>query len=239
MEEPKKRSLFSKILLFAGILGFPAFFIIFFSLGVQKFETLKYYGDHKIIAKTIDGKEIQDTIYYTVPGFKFKNHKNEIVSMDDFKGKITLVNFVYKDCPSGFCPIDFQNFKMFVADEINKNKGFKDVRIISLFVGENDTLSEMNEFIKYHKINTDKWNIVTGDMSQIYDTDMKTQNPWNEKDSIFGLEKVAYNMTLLLDRDMHIRGKYITSQTSENKRITKEISILLREENEQKKQKNK
>ena len=238
MEEPKKRSLLSKILLFAGILGFPAFFIIFFSLGKQRFETLKYYGDHKIITKNIDGKEVQDTIFYQVPGFKFKNHLNEWVTKEDFKNKIVLVNFVYKDCPNDFCPIDFQNFKMFVADEINKNKGFEDDRIISLFVGENDTLNEMKEFIKYHKINTDKWNIVTGDMGQIYDTDMKTQNPWQEKDSIFGLEKVAYNMTLLLDRDMHIRGKYITSQTSENKRITKEISILIREENEKKKQKN-
>ena len=90
----------------------------------------------------------------------------------------------------------------------------------------------MNGFIKHYDINTSRWHLVSGDMGQIYNTDMLTQNPWLEKDPNLGLEKVAYNMTILLDRDLHIRGKYITSQTSENKRITKEISILLREEKE-------
>lgn len=232
MTEVKKRSFLSKILLFAGILGLPAFFIIFFSMGKQRFEKLKYYGDHKIITKTIEGKEIKDTIYYKVPAFEFKDHTGASITEKDFKNKIIVVNFIYADCPNGFCPIDFQNFKLFVADEINKNDGFKDVEIISLFVGKEDTIAEVNKFIKHYEINTKKWHLVSGDMAQFYNIDMKTQNPWTAKDSLFGLEKVAYNMTLLIDRDLHIRGKYITSQTSESKRITKEISILLREEKE-------
>ena len=201
-------------------------------MGKQKFEHLKYYGDHTIITKTIDGKEVKDTILYKVPAFHFKDHQNKLITEKDFENKILVVNFIYADCPSDFCPIDFQGFKLFVGDEINQNDGFKDVEIISLFVGKKDTLSEMNAFIKHYEINTSRWHFVSGDMGQIYNTDMLTQNPWIEKDPILGLDKVAYNMTLLLDRDLHIRGKYITSQTSENKRITKEISILLREEKE-------
>ncbi len=234
MTEIKKRSLLSKILLFAGILGLPAFFIIFFSLGKQRFESLKYYGDHKIITKTIDGKDVNDTIYYKVPAFEFTDHNGNLITEKDFQNKILIINYIYGDCPNSFCPIDFKNFKLFVADEISKNDGFKDVEIISLFVGtgKEDTLTEMNNFIKYFEINPDRWHLVQGDMAQFYNTDMVTQNPWLAKDSIFKLDKVAYNMTLLIDRDLHIRGKYITSQTSENKRITKEISILLREEKE-------
>lgn len=232
MTEIKKRSLISKILLFAGILGLPAIFIYVLSLGKQRFEKLKYYGNHTVITKTIDGKEINDTIFYKVPAFEFTDHYHKLVTEKDFKDKILIVNYVYTDCPSDFCPIDFKNFKMFVADEINKNDGFNDIEIISLFVGKEDTLQEMNNFIKHFEINTKKWHLVQGDMAQFYDTDMLTQNPWTAKDSIFGFDKVAYNMTLLIDKDLHIRGKYITSQTSENKRITKEISILLREEKE-------
>jgi len=234
MTEIKKRSLLSKILLFAGILGLPAFFIIFFSLGEQRFEHLKYYGTYKVISKTIDGKEVNDTILYSVPAFEFYNHLSQKITEKDFENKILIVNYIYADCPSDFCQIDFQNFKMFVADEINKNDGFEDVEIISLFVGKKDTLSEMNAFIKHYAINTDRWHLVTGDMSQIYDTDMLTQNPWTESGEKYGVDKVANIMTLLLDRDIHIRGKYITTQTSENKRITKQISILLREEKEKK-----
>jgi protein SCO1/2 len=233
MTEVKPRSLLSKILLFAGILGLPAFFIFMLSLGKQRFESLKYYGDHKIITKVIDGKEVNDTIHYRVPAFEFIDHNGNRITEKDFDNKILVVNYIYGDCPSDFCPIDFKNFKMFVADEIDKNDGFKDVEIISLFEGvQDDTLAEMNKFIKYFEINPTKWHLVQGDMAQFYNTDMLTQNPWMAKDSLFGLDKVAYNMTILIDRDLHIRGKYITSQTSENKRITKEISILLREEND-------
>jgi protein SCO1/2 len=232
MTEIKKRSLLSKILLFAGILGLPAFFIIFFSMGKQRFEHLKYYGEHTIIEKTIDGKTVNDTIFYKVPPYQFLDHEREPITEKNFENKILVVNYIYKDCPNDFCPIDFQSFKLFVADEIDKNNGFKDVEIISLFVGDNDTLSEMNAFIKHYNINTNRWHLVTGDMAQFYNTDMLTQNPWTDKDPVLGMEKIAYNMTLLIDREGHIRGKYITSQTSENKRITKEISILLREEKE-------
>ena len=231
MTEIKKRSLLSKILLFAGILGLPAFFIFILTLGKQRFESLKYYGDHKIITKTIDGKTVNDTILYKVPAFEFTDHTGKLITEKDFENKILIVNYIYADCPSDFCPIDFQNFKMFVADEIDKNDGFNDVAIISLFVGKKkDTLVEMNNFIEYFEINPKTWHLVQGDMAQFYNTDMLTQNPWTAKDSIFGLDRIAYNMTLLIDRDLHIRGKYITSQTSENKRITKEISVLLREE---------
>ncbi|MCB9189611.1 MAG: redoxin domain-containing protein [Flavobacteriales bacterium] len=226
----KKRSLTSKILLFAGMFGFPAFFILFFALGKQNFEFLQYYGEHTVVTKMIDGKEVTDTVYYKVPQFKFDTPDGGILTQKDFKDKILVINFIQMDCPNE-CNMDLFGFKEFVAEEIMANDGFKDVEIISCVL---DTVSNdrILEFIEDHEINTDRWHIVTGNMAQIYDVDMKTQNPWREKDVKFGYEVVAYTMTLLLDQERHIRGKYITPFKSESKRITKEISILLREQRE-------
>ncbi|CAG5077841.1 SCO family protein [Parvicella tangerina] len=227
----KERSLISKILLFAGMFGFPAFFILFFALGKQNFEYLLYYGDHKVVTKTVDGEEIQDTIYYKVPQFKFDTPDGGMITNSDFKDKILVVNFIQMDCPNK-CNLDFFAFKRFVADEVIANDGFKDVEIISCVLDSGVTNERILEFIDFHEINTDRWHIVTGNMGQIYDTDMKTQNPWQAEDVDYGYPKVAHIMTLLLDQERHIRGKYITPQTSENKRVTKEISILLREQEE-------
>ncbi len=227
----EKRSLTSKILLFAGMFGFPAFFILFFALGKQNFEYLQYYGDHTIITKEVDGKQVTDTIYYKVPQFKFDTPDGGILTNKDLKDKILVVNFIQMDCPKE-CNLDFFSFKRFVAEEVIANDGFKDVEIISCVLDSNASDERIQEFIDFHEINTDRWHIVTGNMGQIYDTDMRIQNPWQEQDSVYGYPKVAHIMTLLLDQELHIRGKYITPQTSENKRITKEISILLREQEE-------
>lgn len=225
-----KRSLTSKILLFAGMFGFPAFFILFFALGKQNFEFLQYYGEHTVITKEVDGKQVTDTIYYKVPHFKFNTPDGGMLTQKDFTDKILVINFIQMDCPND-CNMDLFGFKDFVADEIMNNDGFKDVEIISCVL---DTVSNdrILEFIEDHQINTDRWHIVTGNMAQIYDVDMRIQNPWIAKDTVYGFDKVAYIMTLLLDQERHIRGKYITTQTSESKRVTKEISILLREQRE-------
>ncbi len=39
-------------------------------------------------------------------------------------------------------------------------------------------------------------------------------------------------MTMLIDKDFNIRGKYLNKKASQIRRITKEISLLIKEQNE-------
>jgi protein SCO1/2 len=225
----------TKIFILAGIFLVPAFFILLFRTSKANFEKLQYYGDHQLKASIVDGQEVVDTSYYTLPDFILSNHLGEVFTQKDIQDKIVVVNIIHANCPSDLCNIDFLSFKKFVGNEVQLNKKFKDIEIISCFIPSVDSLvlEEMNNFIAHHDINTDKWHIVSGDMGQFYNTDMRTQNPWLAEDTDFGFENVAQVMTLLIDRKKHIRGKYITLYTSEVKRITKEISILLREERDE------
>lgn len=226
-----------RIVLFAGMFGIPAFFILFFITGTPTYYQLAYYGDHTVIEKEVNGKKIEDTLFYQANTFSFTDHLGNSITEKDFEAKIILVNILDYNCPreGEGCTMDFLSFKRYIADEVANNEGFKDVMILSAFRTDADTLYRMQEFIQDQKIDTESWKIVTGDMAQFYNVDMETQNPWTEKDTIFGkgTENVAQTMTLLIDKDKHIRGKYITLYTSEVKRITKEISILLREEKNQ------
>jgi protein SCO1 len=226
----------TKIFILAGIFLVPAFFILLFRSSKANFEKLQFYGEHQVIETVKNGQQITDTVYYTQPPFSLIDHEGNSFTEKDIEGKIVVVNMIHANCPSDACNIDFLSFQKFVGNEVQFNKKFKDIEIISCFIPKVDSLvlKEMNDFIAHHEINTDKWHFVTGDMSQFYNTDMRTQNPWLAKDVDFGFENVAQVMTLLFDRNKHIRGKYIAIYTSEVKRITKEISILLREERDEK-----
>jgi cytochrome oxidase Cu insertion factor (SCO1/SenC/PrrC family) len=221
-----------KILIIAGIFLLPAFFILIFKTGKANFYDLKYYGDHQVLTNTHDGVTTIDTVFYKVNKFSFTDHNEQLFNEKNVANKILIVNIIHGNCPSENCNIDFLSFKKFIGKEVMENKKFKDIEILTCFIPKNanNVYKEMNEFIDFHAIDTDKWRIVSGDMAQFYNTNMEIQNPWLEKDVKFGFENVAQTMTLLIDRKGHIRGKYITMFTSEVKRITKEVSILLKEE---------
>lgn len=221
-----------KIIIIAGIFLLPAFFILIFKTGKANFYDLKYYGDHQVLTNTHDGITSVDTVFYKVKDFTFTDHLGHPLTKKDVTNKILVVNIIHGNCPSENCNVDFFSFKKFIAKEVMGNKKFKDVEILTCYVpnNPNDALKEITDFVDFHQVDTQKWRIVMGDMGQIYNTNMETQNPWLEKDVEFGYDNVAQTMTLLIDKNGHIRGKYITKFTSEIKRITKEISILLKEE---------
>jgi cytochrome oxidase Cu insertion factor (SCO1/SenC/PrrC family) len=234
MENSKKST---KILIIAGIFLLPAFFILIFKTGKANFYDLKYYGDHQVLTNTHDGITSIDTLFYKVDKYTFTDHLGQPLTEKNLTNKILIVNIIHGNCPSENCNLDFLSFKKFIGKEVMGNKKFADIEILSSFVPSNPKKAqkEMTDFIAFHEINTEKWNIVSGDMGQFYNTNMEIQNPWLEKDTVFGYSNVAQSMALLIDRKGHIRGKYIVKYTSEIKRITKEISILLKEEEDAKK----
>ena len=94
-------------------------------------------------------------------------------------------------------------------------------------VNSNDTVADMHLMYKHHEIKGDKWIFVKGMENAFFDIELGKGNPWEKKDTFHRNEREAYMMTLLLDKDRHIRGKYLTIKSSEITRITKEIVLLL------------
>lgn len=228
-----KNRFFKKILLFAGMIGLPAFFILFLKQGKPHFHKLPYLGEHTVVMKSIDGKDVLDTVYYRVNTFSFKDENNQVVSEKDFIDNIVLVNFMMADCPSdsmNLCPMNFFEFKRSIYDELRDNIGFKDVRILSHFISNGDTVEDIKLTYAHHNIDKDKWRFVKGQQNEIFDAKLGLGNSWERKDSIYHNEREAYIFTLLLDKNRHVRGKYLTTMSAEIARITKEISLLLREE---------
>ncbi len=162
--------------------------------------------------------------------FTFYDENGEEINSCDLNENIVLYNFISTSCPYD-CPLDFKWFKLFIYDQLVDNDGFKDVKIVSVFIDTiTDIKSKMIQFREFHNLQTDKWIFATTPHHPFFDLDLKQGNPWQKIDTTYGYDREAYLMTLMVDKDQKIRGKYLTYMTPEIRRITKEISLLIKEE---------
>lgn len=222
-----------KFLILAGIFLLPAFFIVILKQGTPSFSELPYFGEYEIVQKEIGGEKVNDTIHYKVDRFTFTDVDDNIITEEDLQDKILIVNFISGKCPNdslNVCPINFMEFKRYVYDDFVNETDFDDVRIVSHMVNSNDTVADMQLMYKHHEIKGDKWIFVKGMENAFFDMDLGKGNPWKKEDAFYGNEKEAYIMTLLLDKERHVRGKYVTALSPDITRISKEIVLLLREE---------
>ena len=227
-----KKKIF-KFLILAGIFLLPAFFIVILKQGKPSFFELPYFGQHEIVQKEAGGKMVNDTVHYKVDTFSFTDVDNNIITEKDFEDKILIVNFISGKCPNDsliVCPINFMEFKRYVYDDFVNDIDFDDVRILSHMVNSNDTVADMHLMYKHHEIKGDKWIFVKGMENAFFDMELGKGNPWLKKDPFYGNDKEAYIITLLLDKELHVRGKYVTALSPDITRISKEIVLLLREE---------
>ena len=164
--------------------------------------------------------------------FIFHDENNNEIKSEELKEKIVLYNFLSCECPTSFekCPLRLEWFKIKIYDELVSNKGFKDVIIVSVFIDKiSDLNDEMKQFRLHNNLDSEKWIFATTDHHPFFDMNLKQGNPWLKKDTLFGFDREAYLMTLLVDKKQKIRGKYFTYNFGEVRRITKEISLLLKE----------
>lgn len=210
-----------RIALFAGMFGLPAFFIAFFLLGKQQYHSTPYFGK-----ATVEGN---DTIPFHIPNYSFEDIDGKVYNEESFENKYVVFNFLESTCPYEGCNMDFKIFKYLIYDEFDKNPGFSNAVIVSQIFGK-DAVNRVKTIRADLGIDKDKWIFVTGDYQPFFDVELERGNPWTKKDTIFGYEREAHVMTILKDRDGYLRGKYVSTIADEVMRITKDISMLEKEQ---------
>ncbi len=88
--------------------------------------SLPIYGTRQAVTKIVDGKSVTDTIYQTIPKFKFVNQYGDSISNKDLDGKIYVADFFFTTCPS-ICPQMARN----MLKVYGTYKNSADVRILS------------------------------------------------------------------------------------------------------------
>lgn len=148
-----------------GLLVIPSIAYIYLQTGKNSFKPLEVLGPIEIKSKTVDGRQVNDTVYHTISGFSLLNQDSVVVTESIFKNKIHIANFIFTTCGT-ICP-KMSNEMMRVQHAFEKDT---DVVIVSYTVDpEHDRPSVLKEYALNHKAIANKWFFLTGDKKTIYD----------------------------------------------------------------------
>lgn len=148
-----------------GLLIVPSIAYLYLQTGKNSFKPLEILGPIDIQSKTVDGRQVNDTVYHTISGFSLLNQDSVLVTDSIFKGKIHIANFMFTTCGT-ICP-KMSNEMMRVQHAFEKDT---DIVIVSYTVDpEHDIPSVLKQYAAKHKAINNKWFFLTGDKKTIYD----------------------------------------------------------------------
>jgi protein SCO1/2 len=193
---------------------------------VNKETTLPFFNSATFTPEWISKKSNDYNTIHTIPDFKFINQDGEEVTNATYKGKIYVADFFFTSCP-GICPRLAKNMR--TLQEAFKNDN--DVLLLSHTVTpEKDSVPVLKEYAIENKINSKKWNLVTGDKKEIYDIARKAY--FADEDFVKTQDESAFIHTenfVLIDKKGRIRGVYNGTLAVEIERILRHIKLLKKE----------
>ncbi|MBC8754518.1 SCO family protein [Kordia sp. YSTF-M3] len=150
------------------------------------------------------GSEAQKT-FHQIPAFSLTNQEGETITEATFKDKIYVTDFFFTTCP-GICP------KMTANMNILQQEFKTDAEILLLshsVTPEIDSVSVLKSYAENKGIESNKWHLVTGERSQIYD--LGRNHYFVEED--LGETKTNDDFLhtenfVLIDKNRQIRGIY-------------------------------
>ncbi len=136
-----------------------------------------------------------------VPDFKFINQNGELISNNDYVGKVYIVEFFFTTCTT-ICPIMNTN----LVHIQNSFTAFPNFGIASFSINpEYDTSEILSQYAKENGIQNSNWNLMTGNRDDIYKLANDGFNLYTAASSEFidGFEHSGY--FALIDKQGYIR----------------------------------
>lgn len=192
------------------------------SCGKKKLPIL---GNRAIETKMVNGKEIIDTVYQTIPEFNFINQDGLPVNHQTINNKIYVADFFFVTCPT-ICPIMKKNLI-----KINEKYGNLDnFLILSHTIDpEHDSLAILKDYAKRVGSNGKNWQFVWGKRDEIYKIAEEGYFVSAMADSSAPGGFVHSGGLILVDPLKRVRGIYDGTDDEQVNRLIKDIEILQRE----------
>ncbi len=195
-----------------------------FSCGSEN-NKLPILGERDWVTKTVDGKEIVDTIYNVIPPFTFVNQDSDTITEKIVEGKIYVSDFFFTSCPT-ICPV-MKRQMLKVFKEIKANP---DVMIISHTIDpEHDTPQVLHKYAEDLGVEGEQWQFVTGPKEKIYEIGQKNYMSTAKEDKSAEGGYIHSGAFILVDKEKHVRGMYDGTTDEGTQKLLKDITTLLEE----------
>jgi protein SCO1/2 len=183
-------------------------------------QTLPISGNRDVVMKTVNGKQVADTIYNTIPAFKTVNQYGDSITNKSLDGNIYIADFFFTTCPS-ICPIMHRNM-MSVYEAI---KDAADVKIISYSIDpKHDTVAVLKQYADKLGIAGNKWWLLNGKKEEIFTLSKSYLVTTPAEDA---KEKYIHDgYFILVDKQKRIRGQYDGTVPEQVEKLIADVKIL-------------
>ncbi|MCS6794507.1 MAG: SCO family protein [Raineya sp.] len=189
----------------------------------EKEKRLPILGERQAIQVEKDGKVVTDTLYHTIPAFRFINQDSVEVTEKTFEGKIYVTDFFFTTCPS-ICP----KMKQQMLRVYEKYKNDDRILLLSHSISREDSVPVLRAYAKKINISSKKWHLVTGKWNDIEQmAKMYFVTVTEDKNEPGGYLHSGH--FALIDKQRRIRGIYEGTNPKEVDKLLEDIDILLNE----------
>ncbi|GGD23966.1 SCO family protein [Hyunsoonleella pacifica] len=188
--------------------------------------TLPFYNEATFTPHWFNVEDEKLNTFHKISDFELVNQEGKIVTQNTFKDKIYIADFFFTTCP-GICPKMTANMKV-LQDEFLTDDS---VLLLSHTVTpETDSVSVLKAYAEDKQVDSDKWHLVTGERSLIYDLGRQAYfveedlGKLKTKDDFLHTENFV-----LIDKRRHIRGIYNGLNKTAVQQLIEDIKALKKE----------
>lgn len=189
---------------------------------IKKNSELPVLGPRDFNTELVDVSLQNNLAPHKVVDFELINQNGQIVTQEDYNGKIYVTDFFFTRCPS-ICPIMTTNMGQLQA--VFRNT--PEVMFLSISVTpEMDSVPILKEYALKNGVMDSKWNITTGNKKLIYDLARKSYFATAGYGD-GGLQDFIHTSNfVLVDQNKQIRGVYDGTKNEEIDKLIGAIKIL-------------
>lgn len=166
-----------------------------------------------------------DTIYPTVPDFRFIDQDSQMVTNATFAGKLYVVDFFFIHCPT-ICP----KVKANALRIYQKYRTDERIMLLSHSIDtRNDTVLALRHYAEKLNIDSRRWKLVTGEKDAIYGiADDYYISAQEDPDAPGGFDHSG--RLILIDRNRYARAWCDGTDAEDVDRFMQKIDLLLEEQ---------
>lgn len=170
----------------------------------SRVEHLPYFNSEDFTPRWIEPEELPDG-FHRVPPFSFTNQRGENVTETQMNGQVTVVDFFFTFCP-GICPRLTKNMGL-IDSAFPESNGL--LLLSHSVTPEHDTVEKLSAYATEKNIDSDKWHLLTGDRTHIYDLARSVYFAEEDMGEEKGPDDFLHTESfILVDDKRHIRGVY-------------------------------
>ena len=154
------RSFFYKYRFFGLVMLFlSAIVLSLFYSALRPAEKLPVYQPADFNPELVDSSLHHVKKYHTIEDFELINQNGEVITEEDYAGKIYIADFFFTTCLT-ICPIMTKNMVDIQSEIIDDDEVFL---LSHTVTPEIDTVEQLKRYAQERGVLDKKWNLVTGD----------------------------------------------------------------------------